>query len=178
MKLIIDIPEKVVTAIQNGQDYRYDIHTAIAQGIPYEERPQDDLISRKTLKKDIEENSIVLNGVKIIEVDSAKALIDIAPTVALPIMPNDKYDEVIIAHERIAYERGVADGYAEAIEEGKWIPVTERLPEYSGLYLVNIDSLVTVANFGGKSFMGKNASNPIEVDAWQPLPEPYKGGNV
>ena len=38
-------------------------------------------------------------------------------------------DEVIIAHERIAYERGVADGYAEALEEmkdkerpqGEWI---------------------------------------------------------
>lgn len=38
-------------------------------------------------------------------------------------------DEVIIAHERIAYERGVADGYAEALEEmkdkerpqGKWL---------------------------------------------------------
>ncbi|MBO4543258.1 MAG: hypothetical protein J5725_08780 [Bacteroidales bacterium] len=28
-------------------------------------------------------------------------------------------DEVIIAHERIAYERGVADGYAEALEEMK-----------------------------------------------------------
>jgi hypothetical protein len=39
MKLIIDIPEEVVTAIRNGGDYRYDIHTAIAQGIPYEERP-------------------------------------------------------------------------------------------------------------------------------------------
>ena len=34
MKLIIDIPEQVVTAIQNGEDYRYDIYTAIAQGIP------------------------------------------------------------------------------------------------------------------------------------------------
>ena len=40
MKLIIDIPEKVVTAIQNGEDYRFDIHTAIAQGIPYKERPK------------------------------------------------------------------------------------------------------------------------------------------
>ena len=39
MKLIIDIPENVVIAIQNGKDYRYDIHTTIAQGIPYEERP-------------------------------------------------------------------------------------------------------------------------------------------
>lgn len=35
------------------------------------------------------------------------------------IMPDRKFDEIIIAHERIAYERGVADGYAEAIEEGK-----------------------------------------------------------
>ena len=42
MKLIIDIPEEVVTAIQNGEDYRYDIHTAIAQGIPYEEIEQEE----------------------------------------------------------------------------------------------------------------------------------------
>lgn len=34
MKLIIDIPAKVVKAIQNGKDYRYDIHTAIAQATP------------------------------------------------------------------------------------------------------------------------------------------------
>lgn len=44
MKLIIDLPEKVVTAIQNGEDYRYDIHTAIAQGIPYEENPKGEWI--------------------------------------------------------------------------------------------------------------------------------------
>ena len=44
MKLIIEIPEKVVTAIQDGKDYRFDIHTAIAQGIPYEERPQGEYI--------------------------------------------------------------------------------------------------------------------------------------
>lgn len=42
MKLIIDIPEKVVTAIQNGEDYRYSIHTAIAQGIPYEGKTCDE----------------------------------------------------------------------------------------------------------------------------------------
>ena len=43
-------------------------------------------------------------------------------------------DEVIIAHERIAYERGVADGYAEALEEmkdkerpqGEWIFVSRN----------------------------------------------------
>lgn len=53
MQLIINLPEKVMTAIQNGEDYRYDIHTAIAQGIPYEERPQGDLISRKALIREI-----------------------------------------------------------------------------------------------------------------------------
>lgn len=44
MKLIIDIPKEVVVAIQNGEDYRYDIHTAIAQGMPYEDRPQGEWI--------------------------------------------------------------------------------------------------------------------------------------
>ena len=34
MQIVIDIPEKVVRAIQEGRDYRYDIHTAIAQGTP------------------------------------------------------------------------------------------------------------------------------------------------
>lgn len=54
MKLIIDIPEEVVTAIQNGEDYRYDIHTAIAQGIPYE--PKGDMISRSALLNAISEH--------------------------------------------------------------------------------------------------------------------------
>ena len=34
MQIVINIPEEVIKAIQNGKDYRYDIHTAIAQGIP------------------------------------------------------------------------------------------------------------------------------------------------
>lgn len=52
MKLLVDIPKKIVTAIQNGEEYRYDIHTAIAQGIPCEES-SGDLISREALKKNI-----------------------------------------------------------------------------------------------------------------------------
>ena len=35
MKIVIDIPKKVVRAIQGGRGYRYDIHTAIAQGTPF-----------------------------------------------------------------------------------------------------------------------------------------------
>lgn len=41
----------------------------------------NDLISRSALKKDIEENSIILEGVRAIEVDCVKVLIDNAPTV-------------------------------------------------------------------------------------------------
>ena len=48
MKRIIELPDEVVKAIQNGEDYRYDIHTAIAQSIPY--NPTGDLISREALK--------------------------------------------------------------------------------------------------------------------------------
>lgn len=45
MRLIIDIPEEVVTAIRNGEDYRYDIHTAIAQGRPFFDNITDEQIS-------------------------------------------------------------------------------------------------------------------------------------
>ena len=51
MKRIIDIPDNVVKAIQNGEDYRYDIHTAIAQSKPY--NPSGDCISRSDLRKEV-----------------------------------------------------------------------------------------------------------------------------
>lgn len=51
MKLIIDIPKEIVKAIQNGEDYRYDIHTAIAQGTSVS--TEGELISREDLKKAI-----------------------------------------------------------------------------------------------------------------------------
>lgn len=61
MKLLIDIPEEIVTAIQNGQDYRYDIHTVIAQGKPYD--TSGDLISREYVESIVEElENICING--------------------------------------------------------------------------------------------------------------------
>ena len=63
---------------------------------------------------------------------------------------------------------------APTIEEktGEWIPVSERLPDYSGLYLVSIGDLVTSLSFDGVAFNNKGFR--IVVNAWQPLPEPYK----
>ena len=64
----------------------------------------------------------------------------------------------------------------------KWIPVTERLPEKSGEYLVtyhpcywdDVESeiLVGVDTFRGKTTWAK--AKYQRVVAWMPLPEPYR----
>ena len=57
--------------------------------------------------------------------------------------------------------------------QGEWIPVSERWPSFSGLYLVSVDDLVTVAHFTGVCFINRRGLM-IDVSAWQELPEPYK----
>lgn len=58
--------------------------------------------------------------------------------------------------------------------EQRWIPVTERLPETSGYYLVTIDKGLKVVDViffnNGSGFL---MANP--VTAWKPRPEPYQG---
>lgn len=67
---------------------------------------------------------------------------------------------------------------------GKWIPVTERLPEKKGEYLVafhpcywddvKLDkTVVGVDSFRGKATWAKNKFQ--RVTHWMPLPEPPKG---
>lgn len=62
----------------------------------------------------------------------------------------------------------------KALEQSEWIPVTERLPEKSGLYLVSTGDLVTTLSFCGHSFR-THFADEYGVDAWRPMPEPYKG---
>ena len=54
----------------------------------------------------------------------------------------------------------------------EWNPATTK-PIYTGLYLISIDDLVTVRNFDGSVFR-RHDGTVIDVDAWMPLPEPYK----
>lgn len=59
------------------------------------------------------------------------------------------------------------------LEKRIWIPVTERLPEEDGMYLISHQN--------GKVFLDKwvgydGWENFISVKAWMPLPEAYQPG--
>lgn len=64
----------------------------------------------------------------------------------------------------------IFDRVTSSIEqEPRWIPVSERLPEEDGGYLVAVKrGYVTTALWVG------NVENWKKVTAWMPLPKPYK----
>ena len=70
----------------------------------------------------------------------------------------------------------------------KWIPVSERLPKYRETVLISTKWGVTIAyrdsiNEGVTDDfwdcpLDDSTIATIYVTAWQPLPEPYKGGDA
>lgn len=57
----------------------------------------------------------------------------------------------------------------------EWIPVTERLPEKHGHYLVCSKDVIWVAVYYNYTWWGvEKRCRWGDVEAWQPLPEPYK----
>ena len=73
-------------------------------------------------------------------------------------------------------------------QQDRWIPVTERLPEgdkfvlatVSGIYNnITFSSAIQLAGYcetEGWFIEGYPDWDDPDVTAWQPLPEPYKGG--
>lgn len=77
-------------------------------------------------------------------------------------------DELIKAlqYDRGQYEKGFQDGY----NCPKWIPVSEKLPEAPGKYLVTVQN----GNVYAGTFDAYSGRFQCAAIAWQPLPEPYK----
>ena len=80
------------------------------------------------------------------------------------------------------YAKGMEKGLEEAKRpHGEWIPVSERLPEKNGYYLVTTDGshndVIDIAEYGKfwnhlkYDWMWNKAS---KILAWMPLPEPYR----
>lgn len=65
---------------------------------------------------------------------------------------------------------------------GGWIPCKEKFPEKSGTYIVSaIDGHVIRVSFAKwmprlKTWALSGCRSYWKVNAWMPLPEPYKGG--
>lgn len=69
----------------------------------------------------------------------------------------------------------IRNGELQLVEgpKGDWNSLSDGRPACTGLYLVSIDDLVTTMSFDGTGFRNHGGES-VEVDAWMPLPEPYK----
>ena len=63
---------------------------------------------------------------------------------------------------------------AEALEQDRWIPVTERLPEYGTEVLTQLSDNDIVVNWVIDEEDG--VWFEYDVIAWRPLPKPYQEG--
>lgn len=75
-------------------------------------------------------------------------------------------------YDRNQYKKGYADAKAEQC----WIPCSKRLPEKANIYLVSTEGIsVNVAFYSGNGkWTTQTGLTEVGIDAWQPLPEPYK----
>lgn len=85
-------------------------------------------------------------------------ILDFLPT-------NDEANQIIDSFDRVA--KGIK-------QEPRWIPVTERLPENGGRYLVNYSSGYVATAYYYELGLKWNSTTTERIIAWMPLPEPYK----
>ena len=82
---------------------------------------------------------------------------------------------MIDADELIVMEYGgikfVPKEFVDDAPTIRWIPVTERLPEKTGKYLVTVSN----GNVYAGTYSAYERKFSCAATAWMPLPEPYKG---
>ena len=65
----------------------------------------------------------------------------------------------------------------EALERTRWIPCSERLPEFDGWYLVMVNPESTGTFVGMHKFYAGAFHSFYRISHWMPLPEPPKEEN-
>lgn len=133
------------------------IITALTEGATIsDKRNCDDLISREEVKKLAKEMYLEVANMEL----DVKTISDCISYTA------SKCREV--------FERKLQELPSVQPQEPRWIPVTERLPNDSGRYLVNYSSgNVSVAYYYNLIHMW-NSTIIERIVAWMPLPENYK----
>ena len=81
-------------------------------------------------------------------------------------------DELVKEYNRKAVGKGLALAWIEKAVNTPdgWIPVSERLPEQSGKYLVTVSN----GNVYAGTFSAYEKRFSCAAVAWMPLPEPYE----
>lgn len=89
----------------------------------------------------------------------------------------------------LEYAKEIIRSHMDEVEKDGWIPVEERLPENDDYIMLSFENF-TVPEIGryeededggGSFYLGDDdegdtcASVGLFVNAWRPLPEPYKG---
>lgn len=109
-------------------------------------------------------------------------------TVAIDCFEKDcEYNDCTVCVCERAME--IIRSHMDDVENGGWIPVEERLPENDDYIMLSFENF-TVPEIGryeededggGSFYLGDDdegntcASAGLFVNAWRPLPEPYKG---
>ena len=143
--------------------------------------------------KMVDKEQIYSNGIEYVPIFRMKQWFEhvsdtdtISRQAAIDLFPNDDLEwdtkgGYIAPH----LARKMVEELPSAQPEQRWIPVTERLPEETGLYLISIktkgvealeeiypNGLVYVSAYDAVIMhWGYGGEN---VQAWQPLPEPYQ----
>jgi len=96
----------------------------------------------------------------------------------VPALVLDDLTEDDINKFKAVYQRATSKGLIIDIDRphGEWVAVKDKLPDTDGEYLVSLDN-GRIVTADGRGIIENHDFEP-KMLAWQPLPEPYCGGDV